>query len=221
MIPIARDRLAIVAADGVFSYFDLAQAAARIGAQLAGPGGHLREARVAYLVPPSFAHVVITRGIWLAGGVAVPLAVSHPPPELAHVVRDSGASIVIGSGRQAGALEEIAESTGAAFIRTADLIAGDAEVGDAAGPPTPTTQEPGSPASRALILYPSGTTGRPQGVVTTHAHIAAPLTPPPRPRGVWWGGGRAGRGGGWWGEILPKYETEPTWERLASGEITV
>ena len=82
---IASDRLAIVAADGVFSYYDLAAAAARVAAELTRGSGPRDGARVAFLVPPSFAYVVISRGIWLAGGVAVPLAVSHPPAELEHV----------------------------------------------------------------------------------------------------------------------------------------
>lgn len=111
----------------MFSYFDLAEAAKRVAVSLAGAGGSLDEARVAYLVPPSFAAVVVPRGIWLAGGVAVPLAVSHPPPELEHVVRDSGASIVIGSGRSAEALEAIAAACGARFLRTPDLLAGEFE----------------------------------------------------------------------------------------------
>ena len=35
-----------------------------------------------------------TWGTWLAGGVSVPLAVSHPPPELAYVIQDAGVSVV-------------------------------------------------------------------------------------------------------------------------------
>src|SRR5688500_16946277 len=100
--PLPPDRLAIVAADGVFSYFDLRQAAARVATELMGEAGDLGQARVAFLVPPSFAHVVISRGIWLAGGVCVPLAVSHPPSAREHVIRDSGASVVVRGGRQAG-----------------------------------------------------------------------------------------------------------------------
>ena len=38
----------------------------------------LAEARVAFLVPPGFDHVAVQWGIWRAGGIAVPLATSHP-----------------------------------------------------------------------------------------------------------------------------------------------
>ena len=109
----------------MFSYYDLAQAAARVAAELTrGPRRSRARQRVAFLVPPSFAYVVVSRGIWLAGGVAVPLAVSHPPAELEHVIRDSGASIVVGGGRQADALEAIAAAAGARFIRTAGSAGG-------------------------------------------------------------------------------------------------
>ena len=138
----------------MFSHFDLAEAAARVAGELAGFDGDLREARVAYLVPPSFAHVVISRAIWLAGGVAVPLAVSHPPAEMEHVIRDSGASFVIGSGRQAEALAAIAASANARFLSTPDLLAG--EYGSAATLPVP------SSADRRARLMMSGSAALPR-----------------------------------------------------------
>jgi malonyl-CoA/methylmalonyl-CoA synthetase len=239
----------------VFSHFDLAQTAVRVALSLAD--GDLAEARVAFLVPPSFANVAILRGIWLAGGVAVPLAVSHPPAELEHVVRDSGASIVVGGGRQGAALEAIATAAGARFIRTPDLIAGDAVGAGAGKGGCPRFPGPGkggcphfpdggkgdnrlfqAPARRALILYTSGTTGKPKGVVTTHANIAAQIQSLIDAWG-WTAADRAlsvlplhhvhglinvvgcalAADGAC--DILPQFESEPTWERLASGDITV
>lgn len=213
----------------MFSYYDLRQAAARVAGELAGEGGDLREARVAFLVPPSFAHVVISRGIWMAGGVCVPLAVSHPPAELEHVVRDSDASVVVGGGRQAEALEAIAEAAGARFIRTADLLATDAE---------PRAVSEPDALRRAMILYTSGTTGKPKGVVTTHgqfaAHVVSLLT-----AWEWTQDDRAllvlplhhvhgivnilgcALAAGASCDILPQFDPEPAWERLSSGEITV
>ncbi|HZM58439.1 MAG TPA: AMP-binding protein, partial [Vicinamibacterales bacterium] len=83
-------RTAIVAADGTFTYQDLDEASQRVAGALLGDNEDLNQTRVAFLVSPSFAYAAVQRGIWRAGGVAVPLAISHPPPELEYVIRDAG-----------------------------------------------------------------------------------------------------------------------------------
>ena len=84
-------RVAIVAAGRAFTYGDLEQASRRVATALLGERDDLEQARVAFLVQPGFQYAAVQRGIWRAGGVAVPLATSHPPPELEYVIRDSGA----------------------------------------------------------------------------------------------------------------------------------
>jgi len=217
----------------VFSYHDLAQTAARVAAGLLEDHDDLHEARVAFLVPPSFAYAAIQRGIWLAGGVAVPLAVSHPPAELEYVIHDAGATIVVGSGRHAEALEDIAARAGVRFIRTPDLLAGPDDERR-----TPPPRRRPSPTRRALIVYTSGTTGKPKGVVTTHANIEAQIQslveawgwserdnallvlPLHHVHGIINVLGSALAAGASC-EILPQFDALATWHRLASGEVTV
>jgi len=172
------DRIAIHAVEGTFRYRDLLAASARVAAGLLAGQTDLAEARVAFLVPPSFAYVAVQWGIWRAGGIAVPLAVSHPPGELAYVIQDADASIVVAHPALADRVRPAAEAAGARFLLTTELL-GDS--GSAFGPccaaaPLTSPLPALTPDRRALIIYTSGTTSRPKGVVTTHGNIQAQVT---------------------------------------------
>src|SRR6185503_6914122 len=109
---------------------------------------------------PGFDYAAVLCGIWRAGGIAVPLALSHPRAELAYTIRDAAAAIVVADPGSAEALASLAEELDARFATTAELLG-------AAPAPLPAVAE----ARRALIVYTSGTTGKPKGVVTTHANL--------------------------------------------------
>lgn len=159
------DRTAMVATEGTFTYADLLDASARVAASLLDGRADLKEARVAYLVPPGFQYAAVQWGIWRAGGVAVPLAVSHPPAELEYVIRDCDAEIVVG--------HPDFDST----LRVIEPTRRHTSTVSALQHPTPDTghRELGG-ERRALIVYTSGTTGKPKGVVTTHANTEAQVT---------------------------------------------
>jgi malonyl-CoA/methylmalonyl-CoA synthetase len=221
-------RTAIVAADGTFTYAQLDDASRRVAATLLAGADDLNQARVAFLVPPSFMYAAVQRGIWQAGGVAVPLATSHPPPELEYVIRDSGATFVVGLEGARDVLSPLAAAAGARFIPAHVMM----DTGPAA-----TLPHLGAPR-RAMIVYTSGTTGRPKGVVTTHANIGAQVASLVEAWG-WTPGDRLllvlplhhvhgivnGLGSALavtaTCEIPKAFDAEMVWDRLASGDITV
>ncbi len=158
-------RTAIIAAEGTFTYADLLEASARVAAALLDGRADLDEARVAFLAPPGWGYVAVQWGVWRAGGIAVPLAVSHPPAELEYVVRDADAEVVVAHPDFADVLGPIAERNGRRFLSTDDALSGEAA-------PLPGVAEDRG----AMIVYTSGTTGKPKGVVTTHAGLRAQIT---------------------------------------------
>jgi len=222
-------RPAIVTTDGMWTYRDLDDASARAAATLLAGRTDLNDARIALLAPPSFEFIAALFGIWRAGGVAVPLAVSHPPAELDHVIRDSGASVVVTSLAFAHVSAPLAADAGARIVTTNTLLE------PASIPPASIVPAGDRPA---LMLYTSGTTGKPKGVVITHANVDAWLTslaaawewtkddrtllvlPLHHVHGLvnvvlsaLWSGGTC--------EILPRFDASAVWSRLASGDISI
>jgi malonyl-CoA/methylmalonyl-CoA synthetase len=225
----SESRIAIVAADGTYTYEQLDDSSRRVAGALLGDNVDLNQNRVAFFVPPSFAYAAVQRGIWRAGGVAVPLAISHPPAELEYVIRDSGASVVVGDPASAPMLTTLARACRARFVTTAAALAASSMADD--------LPHLGS-NRRAMIIYTSGTTGKPKGSVSTHQNIGAQIaslveawrwTPADRllltlplhhVHGIINGLGSALAVRATC-EILPVFDAEVVWDRLASGDITV
>ena len=75
-----QDSVAIIDEKGRYTYNDLMSAAAKVAYTLLGNESSLQEGRVAFMIPSSFEYVVIQWGIWLAGGVALPISPLYPLP---------------------------------------------------------------------------------------------------------------------------------------------
>ncbi len=173
------DRIAVEAEDGTWSYGALLFASARIAEALLGGRTDLEEERVALLLAPGGAFVCALWATWRAGGIAVPLAISHPEAELEQVLRDSGARIILADATHRARVEGLARSLGIVVLDP-DPQAGDRKSGGRgdAGPETNGSVEeaalvPAPPGRRALMIYTSGTTGRPKGAVHTHGSLQA------------------------------------------------
>lgn len=116
---------------------------------------------------PDFA--VAYCGVQRAGGVAVPLSDQLSPDQLGYTLADCAAVAVLQ--RDGGTVPAgVGAAVWTASVR--DLLASGSK---AAGEPASVR-----PEDAAQILYTSGTTGRPKGVVATHANLSVGAPTHPR-----------------------------------------
>lgn len=159
--------IAIADSNSIHTYQDLLDASAAIATTLLNGQQDLDSQRVAFLVPSGFAYGAVLYGIWRSGGIAVPLCVVHPRPELEYVITNAAASIIIAHPDFADQLQAIASELAIKFLTTTDLLANSAF--GLVNLPDVETSRP------ALILYTSGTTGKPKGVVLSHYNLEAQI----------------------------------------------
>ena len=149
------------------SYAELARRSSAAAAALGAHGVRAGQA-VAFLVEPGALYVATLVAIWRAGGLAVPLSPLHATPELIHVVQDAAPVALVASRALAPRVAALGlPSAGPAMLAAEDLVAFSATGGDLPPP---------SAGADALMLYTSGTTGRPKGVRLSHAALAATVT---------------------------------------------
>ena len=219
-------RPAVGDASGSHSYAELLEASSRIAASLLRDRNDLQGERVAFRMIPGFAWVATLWGVWRAGGIAVPLPLEAPAAELEYYIGDSQPSIVIFDDANEGAVAPLAAKQ--RIHATLDARLSNQTVG------LPEVERDRS----AMILYTSGTTSRPKGVVTTHANIAAQIAtlveawewsaedrillclPLHHVHGIinvvgcaLWEGALC--------EMLPRFDANVVWERIANDKLTL
>ena len=158
-----KDLTAIVSDDTSYSYHDLHNRSDAIATALLDRQDDLEEARIAFMVDPSFAYTATQWGIWKAGGIAVPICVSHPIPSIQYVLEDTSCKFIL--------IERKYESFLLPLVKKMEIDYQLIESINSAKSVLPEIEVQRS----AMILYTSGTTSLPKGVVTTHRTIRAQI----------------------------------------------
>ena len=150
------------------TYQDLLDRSATFAVALLGDLVDLQEARVALLVPAGFDYAAAQWGTWRAGGITVPVCLSATEGEWEYALTDSGAAIVVATVELAEKIGPLCRRLEVRMLVTEAVTPAPAS---ASAKPLPAV----TPERPAMILYTSGTTSKPKGVVTTHANIQAQI----------------------------------------------
>jgi len=153
-------RAALLDSTGTLTYSQLLQRSEAAAIHLLQGRSDLEGTRVAVLLGADANFVVAQWAIWRAGGVCVPLSLHATAAEWDHVLRDARVEQVLTSPVLEPRISALAGQLGIAVVQP----------GSARGVlPEVTESRP------ATILYTSGTTSRPKGVVITHANQRAQI----------------------------------------------
>jgi acyl-CoA ligase (AMP-forming) (exosortase A-associated) len=126
---------------------------------LASPG-----ARVATWAAKGELTCVLPLAAARAGLVHVPINPLLKRAQVAHILADCGATLLVGTQARLDSLEAGDVPEGCSVVEEGAAIAASREV-------APMSPSQADPAALAAILYTSGSTGRPKGVMLSHANL--------------------------------------------------
>uniref|UniRef100_UPI0035CB3667 AMP-binding protein n=1 Tax=uncultured Sphingomonas sp. TaxID=158754 RepID=UPI0035CB3667 len=154
---------ALIDRAGAWSFADLERAVAATAGWLArrglAPGN-----RVASWLPKTRTACVLPLAAARAGLVHVPINPLLRRAQVAHILADSGAELIVTQRARAATLADGDVPAGCEVVEEGELPLGASRSG-ALGPSV------ADPSALAAILYTSGSTGRPKGVMLSHANL--------------------------------------------------
>jgi amino acid adenylation domain-containing protein len=139
------------------TYADFDRRANRLAHALVARG--VTGQRVVVCLEPSLESAIAPLAIWKAGAIYVPLDPSYPAARVAVILDDTQPAVVL----TRGALIARHGFVGHAVVDIDEPVIGPDDV-----PPAIDV----SPSDPAYVFYTSGTTGKPKGVVASHANLA-------------------------------------------------
>ncbi|MFM7539400.1 MAG: acyl-CoA synthetase [Planctomycetota bacterium] len=154
--------VAISTGHGQFTYRELVGKSAAVAGTLLASSPSQLGIVTALLAPPGADYVAGQWGVWRAGGIFLPLCLSATPPEWEYALADSGARTVLAHADLAPGIAPVCQKLGVKLVIMNES--------PASSPPSLPAIDTGRPA---MMLYTSGTTNKPKGVVTTHDNIRA------------------------------------------------
>ncbi|GLS46682.1 AMP-binding protein [Methylobacterium brachythecii] len=158
----APGRVAIVDGEHELTYGALRERVAALAARMRSLGVEAGD-RVAILLPKSIGECVAIFAASAAGAVFVPIHPSLRPRQVRHIVEDCGARLLVTDAAHHAALDGVLDD-----LFGLGLLLGDDEI---AASSDAARQAP--PADLAAILYTSGSTGMPKGVMLSHDNLIA------------------------------------------------
>ncbi len=147
------------------SYAEVNRRIDRFASGLLGGKGDLQEERIAVFIPASLDYVTVLHGVWRAGGIAVPLNAGSAVAELDHYLSCASVTRMIANRRYQDSLRELCMTLNIELVSVDDVLAG-----EMCSLPVVELDR------RAMMLFTSGTTNKPKGVVCTHKTIIAQIT---------------------------------------------
>jgi fatty-acyl-CoA synthase len=176
------DRPLVITDTVTLSYADIEQQSGRIAVELAAMGVG-RGDRIGLLMANYPITVSLLFGIWRAGAIAVAINTLYKTDELEYVLRESGCRLLIamagfGSRRFDRDLDQHLPGWREGRCAALPELKGGMVYDDAAPddfidalPQGRALANPASPHDPAVIMFTSGTTGSPKGVVQTHDNL--------------------------------------------------
>ncbi|AZK48670.1 non-ribosomal peptide synthase/polyketide synthase [Paenibacillus lentus] len=153
------EKLALVMGEDRLTYREL-NARANQWAQELRRKGVKPDQAVGLITERSPEMILAILAILKAGGAYLPIDPSHPAERVAHMLRDSEASLLIA--QHPGLVREEYSYTGETLIMGEEPLLGELEQN-----PAPVAQS----GNLAYVMYTSGSTGQPKGVMTTHRNV--------------------------------------------------
>src|ERR1700694_2109400 len=164
---------ALIAGERTVTYDELDDLCDRVAGGLQGLGGR-PGGRVSLYSTNRWEWVVAYHAAFRAGAVLNPINVMLTPEEVAFVLNDCGAAVIITSGDKAETIRGLTAGVPSlrhviSFDRSGEGISWFGSLLDL--PPSPPEVPPAAPTDLSTIGYTSGTTGHPKGAMQSHRAV--------------------------------------------------